>query len=205
MFFLLRYEPLNSIGFLVLIGLSSGLVYSNFAERILKALSFSWLPLLFPRLYGFIFWLYGFLLQLFGIGKNKEKSVPEKTQAFYKDVFKLKLVMDQGWIQIDSTSSEMTACVSNDSDIGSCAPVPDLFIEVNDIEIALNRVNAICRVKDADVAIEYGPETEPCGIRRFIVREPSGKLVNVFQCKNKVASKQGKPQRQNTFYFLFIK
>ncbi|MDX2477841.1 MAG: CHASE2 domain-containing protein, partial [Gammaproteobacteria bacterium] len=42
MFLLMRYEPLNSIGFLVLIGVSSGLVHSNFAERALKILALSW-------------------------------------------------------------------------------------------------------------------------------------------------------------------
>jgi len=42
MFLLLRYEPLNSIGFLVLIGVSSGLVHSNFAEWILEKLSLPW-------------------------------------------------------------------------------------------------------------------------------------------------------------------
>ena len=36
LFWLMRYEPLNSVGFLILIGVSSWLVHSDFAERLLK-------------------------------------------------------------------------------------------------------------------------------------------------------------------------
>jgi len=39
LFWLMRYEPLNSVGFLVLIGVSSWLVHSDFAEWILKKLA----------------------------------------------------------------------------------------------------------------------------------------------------------------------
>ncbi|MBL4712595.1 MAG: CHASE2 domain-containing protein, partial [Gammaproteobacteria bacterium] len=42
MFLVLRYEPLNSLGFLVLIGVSSGLVHSNFAEWLLEKLVLPW-------------------------------------------------------------------------------------------------------------------------------------------------------------------
>ncbi len=42
MFLLLRYEPLNSIGFMVLIGVSSGMVHSNFAEWVIKIMILPW-------------------------------------------------------------------------------------------------------------------------------------------------------------------
>lgn len=175
MFLLLRYEPLNSIGFLVLIGVSSWLVHSDFAERILKALAFSW---------------------LFGDEKEKAKAKDDeapdhkKVEAFYKDIFKLELVMEHGWIRNYSKNSEMTAEVSTAVESGSCAPVPDLSIEVDNVKAALDRV------KRAKIAIEYGPETESCGIRRFYFRDPFGKLVNVFQYKKKAKRKQGKsPER----------
>ncbi|MFQ5642551.1 MAG: CHASE2 domain-containing protein [Thiogranum sp.] len=49
-----RYEPLNSIGFLVLIGVSSWLVHSDFAERVLKMIGWSWrrLKVLANRWFG---------------------------------------------------------------------------------------------------------------------------------------------------------
>ena len=53
--------------------------------------------------------------------------------------------------------------------------MPDLSIEVDDLEIALRKV------KDAKIAIEYGPAEEPWGVRRFYVKDRFGKLVNVLQ------------------------
>ena len=51
----------------------------------------------------------------------------------------------------------------------------DLSIEVDDIEVALRKV------RKAGLPIEYGPKSEPWGVRRFYVRDPLGKLVNVMQ------------------------
>jgi catechol 2,3-dioxygenase-like lactoylglutathione lyase family enzyme len=53
--------------------------------------------------------------------------------------------------------------------------VPDLSIEVDDVEVALRRV------RQAGLPVEYGPKSEPWGVRRFYVRDPLGKLVNVMQ------------------------
>lgn len=33
----------------------------------------------------------------------------------------------------------------------------------------------------AGIPIEYGPATEPWGVRRFYVRDPFGKLINILQ------------------------
>lgn len=61
------------------------------------------------------------------------------------------------------------------SEGGSGTPVPALSIEVEDVETAL------VRVKNAGIPIEYGPESEPWGVRRFFVRDPFGKLINILQ------------------------
>jgi catechol 2,3-dioxygenase-like lactoylglutathione lyase family enzyme len=47
-------------------------------------------------------------------------------------------------------------------------------IEVDDLEAAL------ARVKKAEIPIEYGPVDQPWGVRRFFVRDPLGKLVNIL-------------------------
>ena len=36
-------------------------------------------------------------------------------------------------------------------------------------------------VRKAGIPIEYGPATEPWGVRRFYVRDPFGKLINILQ------------------------
>ena len=99
----------------------------------------------------------------------------EKADAFYKEVLGLKVLMDLGWIRTYGSSSKMTLQVSVMSEGGSGTPVPDISIEVDDVE------EALARVRKAGIAIEYGPATEPWGVRRFYVRDPSGKLINILQ------------------------
>lgn len=106
---------------------------------------------------------------------NIETANPEKAEAFYADIFGLELIMDHGWIRTYGVDSKMTVQVSFASQGGSGTPVPDLSIEVNDLQTALTRVKA------AKIAIEYGPVSEPWGVRRFYMRDPFGKLVNVLQ------------------------
>ncbi len=57
---------------------------------------------------------------------------------------------------------------------GSGTPVPDLSIEVDDVDVVL------AEMRTAGFAIEYGPADEPWGVRRFYVRDPFGKLVNIL-------------------------
>ena len=78
-------------------------------------------------------------------------------------------------IRTYGSNSKMTVQVSFASEGGSGTPVPALSIEVDDIETAL------ARVKNAGIPIEYGPESEPWGVRRFYVRDPFGKLINILQ------------------------
>jgi uncharacterized glyoxalase superfamily protein PhnB len=62
--------------------------------------------------------------------------------------------------------------ISFASEGGSGTPVPDLSIEVDDLDAAL------ARIKKHGVKIEYGPADEPWGVRRLYVRDPFGKLLN---------------------------
>jgi catechol 2,3-dioxygenase-like lactoylglutathione lyase family enzyme len=95
-------------------------------------------------------------------------------KRFYADVFGLDLLMDQGWIATYGSPAQMTVQISVASEGGSGAAVPDISIEVDDIDAALDRL------KKDGFAIEYGPVDEPWGVKRFYVRDPFGKLVNVL-------------------------
>jgi catechol 2,3-dioxygenase-like lactoylglutathione lyase family enzyme len=64
--------------------------------------------------------------------------------------------------------------VSFASEGGSGTPMPDLSIEVDDVDAALEGM------REAGFAIEYGPAEEPWGVRRFYVRDPFGRLVNIL-------------------------
>ncbi|MCA1494549.1 VOC family protein [Sinorhizobium alkalisoli] len=95
-------------------------------------------------------------------------------ERFYKDILGLDVLMDHGWITTYGSSRKMSVQVSFASEGGSGAPVPDLSIEVDDLDAALQRM------KEAGVTIEYGPANEPWGVRRFFVRDPFGRLVNIL-------------------------
>jgi len=95
-------------------------------------------------------------------------------RRFYQDVLGLHLLMDHGWIVTYGSPEKMNVQVTIASEGGSGAPVPDLSIEVDDLDAALRRM------KKAKIPIEYGPADEPWGVRRFYVRDPFGKLVNIL-------------------------
>ncbi|RJE90464.1 glyoxalase [Paenibacillus sp. 1011MAR3C5] len=96
-------------------------------------------------------------------------------QRFYREVLGLDLLMDHGWIVTYGTEGQMMQVqISTASEGGSGTPVPDLSIEVDDVD------EAYARCVQAGHGIEYGPADEPWGVRRFYVRDPFGKLVNVL-------------------------
>jgi catechol 2,3-dioxygenase-like lactoylglutathione lyase family enzyme len=107
------------------------------------------------------------------VANIKSKDVAA-ARRFYEDILGLELLMDHGWIRTYGSAEKMSVQVSIASEGGSGTPVPDLSIEVDDLDAALQRM------KRAGVAIEYGPAEEPWGVRRFYVRDPFGKLVNIL-------------------------
>lgn len=105
---------------------------------------------------------------------NLGVSAPIEAKRFYQDLLGLDLLMDMGWIATYGSSESMTVQLSFMTEGGSGAPVPDLSIEVDDLDAAL------ARMKKARIPIEYGPTDEPWGVRRFFVRDPFGRLVNIL-------------------------
>lgn len=95
-------------------------------------------------------------------------------RRFYGDVLGLDLLMDHGWIATWGLAERMAVQVSFAAEGGSGTPVPDLSIEVDDVD------EAFTGMKAAGFGIEYGPADEPWGVRRFYVRDPFGRLVNTL-------------------------
>jgi catechol 2,3-dioxygenase-like lactoylglutathione lyase family enzyme len=95
-------------------------------------------------------------------------------RRFYQDVLGLEVLMDQGWIATYGSDEQAAVQISFLSQGGSDTPAPDLSIEVDDVDAAL------AAMKRAGFAVEYGPADEPWGVRRFYVRDPFGKLVNIL-------------------------
>ncbi|CAM3920869.1 VOC family protein [Cohnella lubricantis] len=98
----------------------------------------------------------------------------EQARWFYQELLGLDLLMDHGWIATYGSDQEMNIQISFASQGGSDTPVPDLSIEVDDLDAAFERM------KEAGVPIEYGPVIEPWSVKRFYVRDPFGKLINIL-------------------------
>ncbi|MCH4547986.1 VOC family protein [Rhizobium changzhiense] len=107
-------------------------------------------------------------------------QAPDITLArrFYQDILGLDVIMDHGWITTFGTALSMNVQLSIASQGGSGTEVPALSIEVDDLDAAFEAMSA------SGFPIEYGPANEPWGVRRFYVRDPFGKLVNILVHKN---------------------
>ena len=114
-------------------------------------------------------------MKVLRIVANIETPDTQKADAFYRDVLGLDLAMDHGWIRTYTSDAKMTVQVSFATDGGSGTLVPELSIEVDNLDEAMRRV------KKNSITVEYGPVSEPWGVRRFYVRDPFGKLINVLQ------------------------
>ncbi len=101
----------------------------------------------------------------------------EGAKTFYRDVLGLEIAMDLGWIVTFEAQASMCPQLSTATEGGGGTPVPDITVEVDDLDEALRRF------RKAQIAIEYGPVLEPWGVRRFFVRDPTGKLVNILAHK----------------------
>ena len=103
-------------------------------------------------------------------------STPDiaEVKRFYQDVLGLEVLMDHGWIATYGSSDNMNIQISFASEGGSGTPVPDISIEVDDVDVALERA------RKGGFKVIYGPVDEPWGVRRFYVSDPFGKLINIL-------------------------
>lgn len=99
----------------------------------------------------------------------------DEARTFYGDLLGLNMLMDHGWIQTWGNAESMTVQLSVATEGGQGTAVPDLSIEVDNLD------EVLARMREAGVQIEYGPAIEAWGVRRFYVRDPFGKLLNILQ------------------------
>ena len=96
------------------------------------------------------------------------------TRDFYARLFGLEVVMDMGWIATLSGPEKAAVQISIASEGGSGTSVPDMSIEVDDVDATYRQAMTMkCN-------IEYDLTDEPWGVRRFYVRDPAGKLINIL-------------------------
>ena len=99
---------------------------------------------------------------------------PGRARDFYETLLDLKVVMDLGWILTFASDAPTTPQLSIASEGGSGTQVPDLSIEVDDVDEVHRRAVA------GGYEIVYDLVDEPWGVRRFYVRDPTGRVLNIL-------------------------
>jgi predicted enzyme related to lactoylglutathione lyase len=99
---------------------------------------------------------------------------PASGHAFYEGVLGLEVVMDQGWIVTYAAPGNGATQLSVMAEDATAVVAPDVSVEVDDVDdVHAAAVAAGCEV--------VHPLTdEPWGVRRFFVRDPHGKVINVL-------------------------
>ena len=99
---------------------------------------------------------------------------PAATKAFYTTVFDLDEAMDLGWITTLAATENPTAQLSVFAPDGEAGRDPFISIEVDDVDAVHTR--AVERGHE----IVYALRDEDWGVRRFMLRDPAGRVVNVL-------------------------
>jgi len=94
--------------------------------------------------------------------------------AFYSDLLNLNVLMDQGWITTLGNDQLGPVQLSIASSGGGGTPVPDLSVQVEDVDEVYARARAM------GCAITHALTDEPWGVRRFIVADPMGRAINIM-------------------------
>lgn len=83
-------------------------------------------------------------------------------------------VMNHGWVMTLASPANPTAQVTFMSHDETAPVVPDLSVEVDDVDAAY------ALVRESGAEIVHALRDEEWGVRRFFVRDPNGRVVNVL-------------------------
>ena len=98
-----------------------------------------------------------------------------KTRDFYIELLGFEVVMDMGWIVTVASPSNPTAQISFAAEgIRSQSNAPVLTVEVADVDAVHSHALA------GGLEIVLSLRDEEWGVRRFFVRDPDGRVVNVM-------------------------
>ncbi|MEG0925038.1 VOC family protein [Chryseobacterium sp.] len=97
-----------------------------------------------------------------------------KANQFYQDILELDVLMDHGWIKTLGNNEAAKIQISFAEQGGNDTEVPDLSIEVDNVDELYDKM------KNAGFEITYEITKEDWGVRRFFVKDPFGKLINIL-------------------------
>jgi catechol 2,3-dioxygenase-like lactoylglutathione lyase family enzyme len=103
---------------------------------------------------------------------NIRSDRPAETRDFFVDLLGFEVAMDMGWVMTlasPANPSVQITIVGNDD-----MAAPGITVEVEDVDA----VHA--KAVERGLEIAYPLRDEEWGVRRFMLRDPSGTIVNVL-------------------------
>lgn len=102
---------------------------------------------------------------------NIRSDRPEETRDFFADVLGFEVAMDMGWVTTLAAPGNPAAQVTIIANDDPAAP---------GISVGVEDVDAVhAKAVERGLEIAYPLRDEEWGVRRFMLREPSGTMVNV--------------------------
>jgi catechol 2,3-dioxygenase-like lactoylglutathione lyase family enzyme len=108
---------------------------------------------------------------------NIKSERPAESRDFFVDLLGFEVAMDMGWVVTLASPTNPSAQVTI---IGNDDPAaPGMSVEVADVDA----VHA--KAVEQGLEIAYPLRDEEWGVRRFMLREPSGMTVNVLSHRSR--------------------
>ncbi|MDQ0585698.1 VOC family protein [Streptomyces rishiriensis] len=104
---------------------------------------------------------------------NVQSEAVRESREFY-GLLGFEEVMNHGWIMTLASPSNPAAQLSFMSSDKTAPVTPDMSVEVDDVDAAY----ALMRESGAEIV--HPLQDEEWGVRRFFVRDPNGRVVNVL-------------------------
>ncbi|NYH55827.1 MULTISPECIES: VOC family protein [Nocardiopsis] len=102
-----------------------------------------------------------------------QSDAAQENREFY-GLLGFEEVMNHGWIMTLASPSSPTAQVSVMTGDRTAPVTPDMSVEVDDVDAAY------AAVREGGAEIVHPLQDEEWGVRRFFVRDPNGRVVNVL-------------------------
>ncbi|MDN3059308.1 VOC family protein [Streptomyces sp. SRF1] len=104
---------------------------------------------------------------------NVQSQAMAENREFY-GLLGLEEVMNLGWIMTLASPTAPTAQISVMIGDKTAPVVPDLSVEVDDVDAAY------AAMRESGAEIVHPLRDEEWGVRRFFVRDPNGRVINVL-------------------------
>ncbi|GAA2319003.1 VOC family protein [Streptomyces violaceusniger] len=104
---------------------------------------------------------------------NVRSEAMRENREFY-GLLGLEEVMNLGWVMTLASPTNPTAQIGVMTDDETGPVVPDLSIEVDDVDAAY------AAMRDSGAEIVHSLRDEEWGVRRFFVRDPNSRVINVL-------------------------